>query len=36
MLRGEGTFSGILLGVTGSEPAGDRLNVTFFRFAKVI
>ncbi len=29
-------FSGILPGVTGTEPAGDRLSVTFFRFPAVI
>ena len=33
MPKDEVAFSVKVFGVTGSEPAGDRLSVTFFRFS---
>ena len=36
MPRSCDAFSCILLGAIGLEPAGNRLSVTFFRFAAVI
>ena len=33
---GEIVFSGTFFGVTGPEPAGDRLNVMLFQFPTVI
>ena len=35
-IAGLDSFRVILPGVTGTEPAGDRLSVTFFRFTAVI